>query len=98
MFKVGQKVVCVDINGAGRYPGYTYPELKTVYTVRELFNCPRHGHLCMLLVEIINEARAGLEPGFGAHRFRPVVDRTTDISIFNRILDDVNAGRVREIA
>lgn len=98
-FRVGQKVVCVDVNCThGPWDGYAYPQLNAVYTVRSKFtNCD--GSPCIRLVEIKNpELRPGFEPGFGADHFRPAVSPKTDISTFTKILDDVSAGRVREIA
>jgi hypothetical protein len=109
MFKVGQKVVCVRGGPWDPKSGYgdeIFPVERAVYTVRriEMRAHPDGEQLCVLLEEITNRVRmyAGCteayEPSFRVARFRPAVEPSTDISIFTQILDDVNAGRVREIA
>lgn len=108
-FRVGQKVVLVDdspINfkgcaarADGRKAGVQYPTVGSVYTVRKAY-VASNGMVGILLAEIDNHAaclRLGLsdEIGFPAIRFRPVVERKTDISIFKAML---NPSRVKEHA
>jgi hypothetical protein len=83
MFRVGQKVVCVDNttpNATGRIPN---PDLKKgeIYTIAGVYNGWTGPGVT--LVEL--KAR---EPhiGFHAFRFRPIVERKTDISVFHEIL------------
>jgi hypothetical protein len=93
-FRIGQKVVCIDANGK-LYPDKPYPKQGGIYTVRAIFFDPI---AILLLAEIKNEplncccrCRQRHEPGYQASRFRPLVERKTDISIFVNILDDVRA-------
>lgn len=101
-FRVGQKVVCVDMNTYGRlsrWKGERVPNADQVYTIRAVFvSDDGLDEVGVLLEEIRNPINwTGQEFGFLASRFRPVVERKTDISTFTKILDDVNAGRVREV-
>jgi hypothetical protein len=88
MFHVGQKVVCVDDSLSElRDLNEILPTRGTVYTIRAIV---RRGSLCFHLVEITNEPYR-YQDGFGevsfkAYRFRPVVERKTDISIFTAML------------
>jgi hypothetical protein len=81
-FRVGQKVVCVDDSGTDTI------KKDAVYTVLSLECCAQ----CMFID--VTSPRTGQSNWFRT-RFRPAVE--TDISTFTQILDDVNAGRVREI-
>lgn len=101
-FYVGQKVVCVDDAGFGwiqRKHGQL-PIKGRIYTIRSF--TPKGG---VRLVGLSNDKfydekyGHGIEPGFDPNRFRPVVERKTNISIFTEILDRVNGDkpRVREI-
>ena len=85
-FRVGMKVVCVDVSI------FNAPSLGTlrkggIYTIRwigiEL------GQPCVKVVEIIRPCRTdflAVDTPFLARRFRPVVERKTDITIFQRML------------
>lgn len=101
-FHVGQRVVCVetwvdDPNRLGRM-GEEGPVAGHVYTIREIgmFHPMFPDSVNVRLVEIVNAARdycspsgdvfRTWEPSFGAFRFRPVVDRKTDISVFQAML------------
>ena len=92
MFYVGQKVVCVNGNFIDRdkhfYPDDVLPVTGGVYTVRELFS--RHRKPGMRLIEIRNPLHNHcgclMECGFHRSRFRPLIERKTDISIFTRML------------
>jgi hypothetical protein len=94
-FRVGQKVVCVSDHACDDprlLPGGEYvpnwPSVGAVYTVRGLRDGPVRPHL--LLEEVINPERffaeGVYEMGWNPTRFRPVVERKTDISIFTDIL------------
>jgi hypothetical protein len=99
-FRVGQRVVCVDDanfthkdNGATIHKGQ-------VYVVRGLAR--EENGPGLYLEGVFQRARRGgpfdgEELAWKANRFRPVVERKTDISTFTQILDDVSAGRVREL-
>ncbi len=105
MFSVGQKVVCVndkefddeapnviiigDMNGLKE---------GNIYTIREIFIDPVWGDAEVKLEEIIRPddsytpSVGFYESGFHYSRFRPVVRRETDISIFKEILRDCYAS------
>lgn len=102
-FHVGQKVVCVDDDetryrvfaAAGLHFDGNLNGLKkgAVYTVRAVGHyAPYPGLLCLWLVEIerpiihLIQIVHGEAP-YVAARFRPVVERKTDISIFVAMLD-----------
>lgn len=94
-FRVGQKVVCV--NGVFDRTWDVVPNrpvAKQVYTVRALAVCTFGIHVdtpCILLHEVRNsidlwEIGGAFESPFWIGRFRPVVERKTDISIFTKML------------
>lgn len=88
MFRVGQKVVCVDANG------HLMDGLKRggVYTVAWIgeFKHPIRGHrgLCVHLVEILRTRCPvyDIDVPYRTSRFRPLQKRTTDISVFTAML------------
>lgn len=96
MFRVGQKVVCVDAESNGKYVpcGFGTPlnnnmhglKLGSIYTIRELDDV--FGVAICRLEEIRRdyEPILGNESGFALERFRPIVERKTDISIFTAML------------
>ena len=91
MFRVGQKVALVDDrwNLGHGHPDDVRPVQCVTYTVRE--TCMSFsGHQQIRLCEIRNPVRQyypyTAELVFGSHRFRPIVERKTDISIFTEIL------------
>lgn len=99
-FHVGQKVVCIDAKKYN-FPDEVYLEDHfeieegKVYTVRSVgFDEFRKQDVIVRLFEIYREPGGDEteESGFLARRFRPVVTRKTDISIFTDIL---NTQRVR---
>ncbi len=82
-FRVGQKVVCVN-DKPSRFTGLpTNVREGGVYTVTKTFLHPR-GIPCVLLSEIEVPIH---HLGYDASRFRPVVERKTDISIFTAMLN-----------
>lgn len=96
-FQVGQKVVCVDDTFKDGYERLVKTPVKgQVYTIRQLFKfkaCTGSVATIVLLEEIVNPVQqwdAGvMEAGFVPRRFRPVVQRKTDISIFKSLLNPV---------
>jgi hypothetical protein len=92
-FRIGQKVVCVAENPSWKdYVAFSFPRMGEVYTVRSIGPAYRSRRdesegLCIRLNEIRNRpAGCGEEPNFLAARFRPVIERKTDISVFTEIL------------
>jgi len=101
-FRVGQKVVCVDVSGWPASGGrYTYPQRGKVYTVREIL-CDADGDRNIRVAEIKNPMGICIATGdfaeafFLAHRFRPIVSRKTDISALKALL--VPGAKIRETA
>ncbi len=93
MFSVGQKVICIKAPpGAPFFPWRAFPKHGQVYTIRDF-----RSDDSLRLVEIQNDiGMSGLECGFCPRRFRPVVERKTDISIFQALL--VPGAKIRETA
>jgi hypothetical protein len=98
MFHVGQKVALVrDFGDAERQVAATYrfslPSVGSVYTIRDIETTGQGTHI--RLAEIVNPAipytTGWAEPNFLIERFRPVVDRPTDISIFKAMLNPKTA-------
>lgn len=98
MFYVGQKVVCINDQTIDPKPGARPAQLDgitrgRVYTIRHVSAAPFHG---IRLVEIFRCQPRYYGGGYmvdlpyDASRFRPVVERKTDISIFHRILRDAS--------
>lgn len=97
-FRVGMKVACIDDEPHSLYTPWAHHSdmdgLKkgTVYTVRSvgLYN----GVPCIWLHEIVRGIARGWEElgeaGFSPKRFRPVVERKTDISFAHEILRKVS--------
>ena len=96
-FRVGQKVVCIETwvrrNGVGDEIG---PVAGEIYTIRDIgfLNPAAPDVVAVLLAEIRNAVHDYVdgrgETCFAAHRFRPVVERKTDISIFTQMLNPSN--------
>jgi hypothetical protein len=96
-FRVGRKVVCVDVSASThrsiRGRAAEYIEIGKVYTIRWLGRSPdpldQHLGLHVRLVGVVRPDHPNPEYSdmpFKASRFRPVVERKTDISIFTDIL------------
>lgn len=84
-FRVGQKVVCIK---RGNWTGiHVGPKFGDVLVIRGFDTHPQKG----LLFEGIcsGEYYIGSEErGYDQSRFRPIVERKTDISIFTKMLTD----------
>ncbi len=85
-FRVGQKVVCVD--DTHRVTGKRHPCLENgrVYEVGS-FGVTWRGTEGIHLVGVTNRRP---EQAFYKERFRPVIERKTDISIFTALLNPAN--------
>jgi hypothetical protein len=84
VFHIGQKVVCVDAKGTKNLTK------GAVYTINSFDSGPGlwRGQLMEFGI-LLNEAKPN--PGdvaFAPVRFRPVVERRTDISVFTAMLND----------
>lgn len=97
-FRVGQKVVCInDADGESHWLVPTVGDMDgltrgCVYTVREIYFDVVWAKTLVRLEEIRRPPclldGQPFECGFYPERFRPVVDRKTDISIFTAMLTD----------
>jgi hypothetical protein len=82
VFRIGQKVVCVD-DGPSAFGGEpTNVKKGCVYTI-SYFGLDADWP-CVLLAEL---NPPGFKAWYNAQRFRPVVERKTDISIFTAMLN-----------
>lgn len=90
MFHINQRVVCIQNFGDDPHPLIhlvpNLPRKGGIYHVREFTPEYRPGPW-ILLREIVNPPVYGLEPNWAAHCFRPVIERKTDISIFEAMLN-----------
>jgi hypothetical protein len=109
MFYVGQKVVCVDDEAHKKYvpKGYSASDgdmggltKGRVYTIRKTGEF-LPGNFLVWLEEILRPIEADTvcliygECGYDPRRFRPIVERKTDISVFTAMLDP---SRIKETA
>ena len=83
MFRVGQKVVCVDADGAPLSVGAIYTIASIGPTVFGHWRGRFYKISAVYLHEV--EPNPGCD-GFFPKRFRPAVDRPTNISVFTSLL------------
>jgi hypothetical protein len=94
-FRVGQKVVCVDSKnsyGMVWIRGDDVPVEGRVYTVSRTGLISGRGRACIDLVEL----KRANGYSYGEWRFRPIVERQTDISALKALL--VPGTKIRETA
>lgn len=86
-FRVGQKVVCVDATSPAvtPLPGLPVASEGGIYTVTKTQMSPLTGRPSLQLLEL-PDSFVGAPLWYQAKRFRPVVERKTDISIFEKML------------
>lgn len=96
----GMKVVCIrnDFEAVGE----VVPVVGTVYTVRDVELGKGHrDRVFIRLVEIVNAPQlydGGVrECSFDALGFRPLRNRSTDITLFKELVDEVKRGKVRKL-
>jgi hypothetical protein len=93
-FHVGQKVVCVNDNfELGFANQINIPEKGVVYTVRDIelaTGVAGQKAIIVRLEEVVNPVldwdNGRMEVGFFPSRFRPLITRKTDISVFTAML------------
>ena len=92
MWKVGQKVVCIDDTPrAGQIITGFIPKKGITYTIRYIYESKKQpGQIALVLEEIRNEIHPplGHERGFYAWRFRPVDDTWAE-EILNKIAEEI---------
>lgn len=97
-FHVGQKVVCVDAAGTHLY-GIVELVQGEVYEIEWIgfYDAPKWPYPDLLCVRLRGVRRKPVMPldspldPFRAARFRPVVERKTDIAIFTEMLTPTKA-------
>ena len=89
-FRIGQKVVCVDVTSPAIRPDarVPWPIVGDIYTVTNRTIDPWSGVPALQLSELPKLHEDGRPIWYQAKRFRPAVERKTDISVFQKILDD----------
>jgi len=103
-FVVGQKVVCVNddvndfkVSGVKYAPtgldGLTKGE---IYTIKSIYENPATKYINVELEEINRDNFSNFEwritAGFVHLRFAPLKEKKTDISVFEQIVNKINAG------
>lgn len=92
MWKIGQKVVCVDdVPRLISNNNLNTPKKDIIYTIREIYESKSQpGQLALVLNEIKNEIIPGLgrERGFHSWRFR-LVDEEWAEDILNKIAEEI---------
>lgn len=84
MFRIGQKVVCVDDEEWSNHQRRI--RAGEIYTIAAFGVHPADGNEeCAFLVGVKRIFR-GVDYPFGLYRFRPIVERKTDISVFTKML------------
>jgi len=77
MFKIGQKVVCIDDKPRKNRPNFTIKPIKknSTYTIRGIYESATHpGVVCILLEELVNsiDKKWNKEIGYDSTRFKPI--------------------------
>lgn len=93
MFRIGQRVVCVNDRWI-TLNGENVPRAKKIYTVRSInAGCVNQESTYIRLIEVRNPpiqyANAYCEAAFDVEGFRPLIEKKTDISIFTKLLNNV---------
>lgn len=98
MFRAGQKVVCVD-DGTDCPCCRGQLHKGEVYTIEGFGDKANvKGVRGLLLAEVVSDETAFHLPGWHPNRFRPAVERKTDISIiFTAMLTDVRADELARL-
>lgn len=90
MFRVGQKVVCVNAAfcvPCGNNPQWRrYPDLNEILTVTQTGIYDGHAFAGKTTQKLQFAEIGGIAPWFAAARFRPLVERRTSIEVFERLL------------
>ena len=89
MFRVGQKVVCVDAEGS---PSLVKNKIYTISHIRSKAHSHWRGQFGFWIGLFLHETNPRFSGGFAPQRFRPVVERKTDISVFTEMLKHAPAN------
>lgn len=108
-YYIGQKVVCIDDTLDlidPKFVGYVlYGDLNgltkgNIYTIRDIFNDPDFPEDLVCYLEEIKrdvDERLNIEMFYCITRFKPLEEKKTDISVFIKILDNINNNIYQEI-
>lgn len=93
MFRVGQKVVCINDKTEPNRDipsGLIFPKKGTTYTIRGIY-VAKTNETALLLEEIVNpyQTRDGQEIGFKSTRFRSLVEDGLIEELLSKIIDEV---------
>ena len=93
MFRVGQKVVCINDKTEPNRDiplGLIFPKKGTTYTIRGIY-VTKTNETALLLEEIVNpyQTRDGQEIGFKSTRFRSLVEDGLIEELLSKIIDEV---------
>ncbi len=91
MFRVGQRVVCIDPTwgSSGSLQSAWCPNLPIkdrIYTIRDVVTFNGYPNGFLRLYEVVNPVKGRDEPYFEVTKYRPIVERKTDISVFRKLL------------
>lgn len=91
----GMKVECIADLSLSCGFGEDCPAVGGIYTVRELF--ASRGREALRLIEVVNQPlqyKGGfMECGFAIRAFRPIRNRSTDITIFRELVTPANLDK-----
>lgn len=88
---IGQKVEFIGVGKFKSLPlGEPHPILGQIYTVRELYQCAWEEipgiRVCEIYRPLLRWGSIVMEMGWNRLEFRPLTNRKTDISIFQKML------------
>lgn len=100
MFRIGQKVVCVNDKPEPNRNlplGLIFPKKGTTYTIRAIY-IAQNNDVGLLLEEIINPFKThdGQEIGFSSSRFRSLVEDGMIEELLSKIIDEVKEEILEE--
>lgn len=87
--KIGMKVVCLNDNFVNpNYPDWPQPQSGGIYTIEDWRDCINGGHTPVVRLVELSTSPNGMRWWWNKDRFRPLIKRKTDISIFQAMLKD----------
>jgi hypothetical protein len=100
MFKVGQKVICINdkLDPSRNLPhGLILPKRNNIYTIREIYT-GINNETALLLEEIIQPYLHvnGQEIGFSSSRFRSLIEDGLIEELLSKIVDEVKEEILEE--
>jgi hypothetical protein len=93
-FRVGMKVVCIKLGWPNSRDVPNRPVFNQVYTIRAIVDDGIGLLLCEIHNPPMDHVEGYCEPAWWSSRFRPIVERKTDISCLTALL--VPGTKIRE--